>query len=295
MDGLNYHHLQYFWLVAKEGSIAKAAARLKVSQPTISIQLKRLDADVGTPLFQKRGRNLELTPAGERAFEYADRIFTLGHELGEMLNGRTVRRPLPLNVGVTPGLPAAVVDQLLRPAFHLAEPVQLVCRTADLLSLSGELAIGRVDVVLTDRALDSSVRLPVVSQNMREAGVVLRGRDDLVQRLRRGFPKSLTGAPLLLPGPELPLRRLLDGWFAEHRLRPEVVAESDDAALLDAWGQAGLGLHPAVPVSSSISPPAAQVELGPLPGLTVTYHALRRDEPVVHPALAALFASVTAE
>jgi LysR family transcriptional activator of nhaA len=295
MDGLNYHHLQYFWLVAKEGSIAKAAARLKVSQPTISTQLKRLDADLGTPLFQKRGRNLELTPAGERAFEYADRIFTLGHELGEMLNGRTVRRPLPLNVGVTPGLPATVVDQLLRPAFHLAEPVQLVSRTTDLLSLAGELVIGRLDVVLTDRLLDASVRLPVVIRPLLEAGVVLRGRDDLVQRLRRGFPKSLTGAPLLLPGPELPLRRLLDGWFAEHRLRPEVVAESDDAALLEAWGQAGLGLYPTPQVSSGVSPRSTQDELGPLPDLTMTYHALLRDEPVSHPALAALFAAVAAE
>jgi len=287
MDGLNYHHLQYFWLVAKEGSIAKAAARLKVSQPTISTQLKRLESALRTPLFQKRGRHLELTPAGRRAYEYADRIFAIGRELGEVLNGREAQRPRPLAVGVTAGLPAEVIDRILRPVFHLPEPVQVACQTGELLSLAAELAIGRLDLLLTDRSLEAPLRLPVVGQMLRETGVVLQGREDLVQRHRRGFPKSLQGAPLLLPGMGLPLRQRLDGWFAEHRLQPEIIATSDDSALLENWAQAGLGmcarLHSGARSLKGLS------DLGPLPDLTVPCHGFRRDEPVQHPAIVAVF------
>jgi len=289
MDGLNYHHLQYFWLVAKEGSIAKAATRLNVSQPTISTQLKRLEKSVGEPLFQKRGRYLELTATGRQAYEYADRIFAIGKELSGVLRGRSAQRPLPFVVGVQSGMPAAVVDRILRPAFHLTEPVQLICRTGELMPLVAELAINRVQLVLSETVLDPVVFIRAVCRPVAEAVVVLRGRDDLIQRYRRGFPKSLDDAPLLLPVAGSTFRQQLEAWFDANRIHPQRVAESDNPALLESFAQAGLGLQPCPQFTDarSGSPPV----LGPLTDLRVQYYAISRDEPLGHPALAAVLAS----
>jgi LysR family transcriptional regulator, transcriptional activator of nhaA len=287
MDGLNYHHLQYFWLVAKEGSIAKAAARLQVSQPTISTQLKRLETSLGKPLFRKRGRNLELTPTGRQTYEYADRIFAIGRELSDVLQGRATRQAQPFAVGVQTGLPAAVVDQVLRPALHLSEPTRLICQTGELLPLVAELAINRLQLVLSAEPLDPTALIRMLCRPIVEAAIVLRGRDDLLQRYRRGFPKSLEGAPMLLPEADSLFRRQLDAWFDSQRIRPQCVAESNDPAFLDALAQAGQGLV-AGPLLGDVR--SAPAHLGPLSGLTYRCFAIHRDEPLAHPALTAVLA-----
>jgi LysR family transcriptional regulator, transcriptional activator of nhaA len=285
MDALNYHHLQYFWLVAKEGSIAKAAARLHVSQPTISTQLKRLETSLGKPLFRKRGRNLELTPTGRQAYEYADRIFAIGRELSDVLQGRAARQAQPFAVGVQTGLSAAVVDLLLRPALHLSEPTQLGCRTGALLPLVAELTINRIQLVLSAEPLDPTALTRMVCRPILERAVVLRGRDDLVQRYRRGFPKSLEEAPVLLPEADSLFRRQLEAWFDTQRIHPQLIAESNDPAFLDALAQAGQGLTAAPLLEDGRS---AAAHLGPLSGLTFRCFAIHRDEPLVHPALTAV-------
>jgi LysR family transcriptional activator of nhaA len=287
MDDLNYHHLQYFWLVAKEGSIAKAAARLKVSQPTISTQLRRLEQAVKKPLFRKRGRNLELTAVGRQAFEYADRIFTIGQELTNVLHGRAMLTMQPFHVGIQTGMPADLVDRWLRPVLHLPGAPRLVCRTGELWPLIVELRTNRVQVVLSAEAIEAASLSGVVCRLLSEAAVVVRGREEVIQRYRRGFPKSLEGAPLLWPGTDLPLRHQLDAWFSTHRIHPDCVAESTEATSLDLLALAGHGLVLAPQAGESATGPLSS--LGPLPGLTIRYYAFHRDEPILHPALTAVF------
>jgi LysR family transcriptional activator of nhaA len=245
MDWLNYHHLLYFWVVAKEGSIAQACERLNLAQPTISAQLKKLEQSLGQRLFRKSGRNLQLTDVGRRVFHYADEIFSLGRELLDVVKGRPTGHPLRLVAGVPDSLPKLVVYRLLKPALHLAEPVQLVVQEGKLPALLAELAVHRLDVILSDNPAGPTANIKAFSHPLGECGLAIFGVESLANQYRRNFPQSLHDAPMLLPTTSTLRRRLLDHWFDLRRLRPAIVAEIEDSALLKEFGQAGLGLFPA--------------------------------------------------
>src|SRR3954470_13632321 len=220
MKWLNYNHLYYFWIVAREGSISRAAEELMVSQPTISIQIKELETAVGQKLFDRVGRGLQLTEAGKIALNYANEIFSLGQEMSNALEHQLAGRSLKLSVGILDVIPKVVVRQLLDPALHLPRPVRLICREDKADRLLADLAAKRTDVVLSDAPIGTAVQVEGFNHLLGESGVSFFADAALAARYRPGFPRSLNGAPLLLPSDHTQLRRSLNAWFDAKRIHP---------------------------------------------------------------------------
>jgi LysR family transcriptional activator of nhaA len=243
MEWLNYHHLLYFWVVAREGSIVAAGRELRLAQPTISGQIRRLEEVLGQKLFTRQGRKIVLTEEGRVAFRYADEIFGLGREFLDTVKGRPNSRPIRLVVGVSDALAKSVVKRILEPVFGLGKDVQVVCRDdRSVEAFMGELVQNEVDVVLSDAPAGPGSPVRAFSHLLGECGTAFFAAPVLAKRLRRDFPRSLDGAPFLAPGIDSTLRRALRGWFESRNLRPRVVAELDDAALAKIFGEAGLGV-----------------------------------------------------
>jgi LysR family transcriptional regulator, transcriptional activator of nhaA len=222
---------------------------LRLGQPTISHQIHQLEAMLGEPLFVHRGRRLQLTDLGKLAFRYADEIFTLGQDLVDAVRGRGSSRPVRLAVGVADVLPKFLVHRLLLPALRLHLPLQLTCRENRAVEeFFADLAGQELDLVLSDRAVGPGIKLRAFNHLLGECGTAFLARRDLARRFRRGFPRSLDGAPLLLPTPGCTLRRTLDGWFERQQIRPQVVGEFDDSELMYVFGQQGAGVFPVADV-----------------------------------------------
>lgn len=245
MSWLNYHHLHYFWLVVREGGIVPAAKKLRVSHPTVSTQVKKLEEALGEPLFDRSRRRLELTEAGKTAHEYAEQIFSLGREMQDVLQGEQVGRPLKLSVGVTDAMPKLIVRRLLEPALHLDVPVRLLCREDRTDRVLAELAVGNLDVVLADTPIPSGSGLRAYSHHLGECGIAFFAEPKAARRMRARFPECLDGAPFLAPTSEYVLRRALELWFDKVGVHPEVVAEFEDSALTKVFAQDGLGVFAA--------------------------------------------------
>lgn len=245
MEWLNYHHLLYFYTVARLGSVARAAVELRLAQPTISGQIRQLEGVLEERLFQRAGRGLALTDMGRIVLGYAEEIFGLGRELLDVVKGRPSGRPLRLVVGIADVVPKFVAWRLLQPALGMAEPVRLVCREGKSERLFAELSIQELDLVLSDAPLPPAARVKAYSHLLAESAVEFFAVPELAARYRKNFPASLDGAPVFLPTEATSLRRGLDQWFEELGVRPRIVAEFDDSALLKTFGQAGGGLFPA--------------------------------------------------
>lgn len=289
MEWLNYHHLLYFWTVAKEGSIARACEKLMLAQPTISGQLRALEKSVGDKLFARSGRGLVLTETGRTVYRYADEIFSLGRELSDALRGRPTGRPLRLLVGVADILPKMISYRLLEPALHLAEAVQIVCREDKPERLLAELAVHGLDIVLADAPVGPAVKVRAFNHLLGECGVSVMGTAAVAKPLRKGFPRSLDGAPFLLPTDNTTLRRSLDQWFETNGIRPAVRAEFEDSALLKVFGQAGIGLF--------VVPTAVEDEVvkqydvhlvGRLEEVRERFYAISVERKLKHPAVIAI-------
>src|SRR5262245_15268372 len=241
LEWLNYHHLLYFWVVARGGGLVPAGRVLRLSHSTLSAQIHALEAQLDEKLFTKVGRRLALTEMGRVAFRYADEIFTLGREMMETVKGRSTGQPLRLHVGVVDVVPKVVVRRLLQPAYALPEPVRIVCYEDSYEKLLADLALHALDIVIADSAVPSGSTVRAFSHLLGETGVSFFGAASL-SRLARGFPKSLDGAPVLLPLEHSVLRRALDQWFARKGVAPRVVAEFEDSALLEVFGADGAGV-----------------------------------------------------
>jgi LysR family transcriptional activator of nhaA len=245
MDSLNYHHLLYFWTVAREGGVSRAAEKLRLSQPTISAQIKLLESALGERLFQRQGRMLVLTDVGRVVDRYASEIFTAGSELMETLKGRPSGRAPRLAVGVANAVPKLVVYRLLRPATEGIGPVQITCSEGDPDQLVAQLATHSLDVVISDAPAAPHLRVKVFNHLLGESGTTFFAGRPLAQRLARRFPHSLGGAPMLLPTINTSLRRGLEQWFQNEGLRPVVSGEFEDPALLTTFGESGRAVFPA--------------------------------------------------
>ena len=286
---LNFHHLHYFWTVAREGSIATAARTLGVSQPTSSAQLRLLEQQFGERLFDRRGRGLALTEIGQVALRYADEIFALGRELESTVSGRPTGRPVRFAVGVSDALPKLTTYRLLRPALALPEPPRLLLRVGKTDALLDELAAHRLDLVLTDAPASGSFRARAYHHLLGESAVTIFAPPAMAARLRRGFPGSLEGAPFLLHGEHTMLRRSLDHWFAQEDLRPLAVAEVEDGAILQVLGQAGLGCFAAPSVvEREIERQYGVRAIGRPAGVRERFYAVSVERKLKHPALVAL-------
>ncbi|VTT99612.1 family transcriptional regulator : LysR family transcriptional regulator OS=Candidatus Entotheonella sp. TSY1 GN=ETSY1_20520 PE=4 SV=1: HTH_1: LysR_substrate [Gemmataceae bacterium] len=289
MDWLNYHHLHYFWVVAREGSVTAACDVLHLSQPTISGQIRELERAMKAPLFEKSGRGLALTETGRAVFRYADDIFALGRELMDMVSGRPVGQPVRLRVGVVDVMPKLIAHLLIEPALRLPEPVRVVCVEGKLDRLAAELTIHNLDVVLSDTPLPPTVKAKVYTHLLGESGVAVVGAPKLAEALKPGFPKSLDGAPFLLPTEGTALRRSLDQWFDAQGIRPVVRGEFEDSALLKAFGRSGEGAF-AVPAVAErdVRRHYGVKRIGRATGLREQFYAVSVERKLKHPAVVAI-------
>lgn len=289
MDWLNYHHLHYFWTTAREGSVTRAAERLRLAQPTLSAQIRTLETALGVRLFEKQGRGLALTEAGRTAFRYADSIFGLGQELRESLAG-LVRGHVPiLTVGISDALAKLMVHRLLEPALHLPERIRLVCLEDRTERLLAKLALHELDLVLTDAPPPANSAVRAFAHALGECGVQVCGTDALRKAHPGSFPRCLEDAPFLLPPEGTALRRGLDQWFETEALHPRIVGEFDDSALLKTFGQRGHGFFvtPA-PLAKEVERQYQVRRIGLARGVRERIYALTLDRRLRHPAVLAI-------
>ena len=244
MSTLNFHHLRYFWMVAREGSVRRAAERLHVSQPTVSAQVRALEDSLGEKLFRRSGRGLVPTEAGERVRRYGDEIFALGDELRASLRHPGTAAPLRVRIGITDSVPKSLSHAFIRPAFDVTPDVQVLCHEGLATDLLAHLAAFRLDLVLADEPAPSSFPVKTHHHLLGSSPIVLCATAPLAARLKPRFPRSLDGAPALLPASHSAMRRTLEPWFESQGVRPRVLAEYADTALMKMAGADGLGFLP---------------------------------------------------
>ncbi|MDV6034875.1 MAG: transcriptional activator NhaR [Phycisphaera sp. RhM] len=288
VDWLNYHHLLYFWMVAKEGGITAAADSLHLSQPTLSTQIQKLEKSMGVKLFDRKGRSMVLTDTGQVVFRYADEIFTLGREMTDVIRGRPSEDALRLVVGVPDVLPKLIVHRILRTALEMEDRVKLVVYEGKLKDLLSELALHRLDVVLADSPLTPEINVRAFNHLLGQCDVTVFGTAALAKKHKRDFPASLNGAPMLLPTQNTTLRRALEQWFDGMDLRPEVVHEFEDSALLKVFGQAGEGMI-VVPtaVADEVGRQYSLEPIGRISEITERFYAISVERRLKHPAVVA--------
>jgi LysR family transcriptional activator of nhaA len=290
--GLNFRHLYYFWVVAKEGSVTRAAERLDVAVQTISAQLGLLEQSVGKALLAPQGRRLVLTEAGRIALGYADQIFLLGEQMQDAL-ANDVDGAMRLTVGISDSLPKLIASRLLEAALQLSQRVRLVCTEGNFEALLGDLSVHKLDVVLTDRPVPPGTNLRVFSHPLGDSELTLFALPDLAKQYRMKFPHSLNGAPLLLPTRNNAIRGRIDHWFEVHELRPDVVGEFDDNALLNTFGQHGLGMFPAPSaLAADVRKQFGAVPVGALTGVQEQFYAISNERKIKHPAVEAILSAI---
>ncbi len=286
---LNYKQLHHFWTAARAGGIVRGAERSGLAPQTVSGQIAALETELGVNLFKRQGRKLALTETGRMVLDYAEEIFRLGSELEEALRSRSAGRAMPFRVGVADVVPKAIAWLLLAPSMNLAEPMRIVCREGKFDALLGELAIHKLDVVLADSPLPPSMDVRGYSHALGTSTIGLYATPTLADALQGSFPACLDGAPLLLPGAEASVRTPLLRWLETERLRPRIVGEFDDSALMRAFAEAGAGLFPSASlVGEQLCRQAGMVHLGDARGVTETYYAISVERRLTHPAVRAI-------
>lgn len=241
MEWLNYHHLRYFWTVARKGGVRKAAEELHVSQPSISAQLRLLEESLGQKLFRRSGRNLVLTETGQLVVDYADEIFSAGRELMNAVKQRPGKHPVRVNIGLTDAFPKLIAFQILRAAFRSEAAVHMICREGEIGPLVSHLQAHRLDIVLADEPASSALKAKTFNHRLGRSGVTFCAVPSLAAKLRRNFPQSLDGAPALLPTQNMGMRAALETWFDSKAIRPRLVGEFEDSALMEVCSTGGRG------------------------------------------------------
>jgi LysR family transcriptional activator of nhaA len=294
MTWLNYHHLLYFFTVAREGSVMRAAEALNLTQSTISGQIKMLEEALDERLFERQGRRLVLTEVGRVVYQYAEDIFSLGRELLDTLDDRPTGRPFRLVVGVADQVPKNLVHGLLSPALALPQGVHVVCREGKTDALLADLSVHQLDVVLADAPMRAGMSGRAFNHLLGDSGVSFLAAPPLARRLRRRFPESLDGAPMLMPTDAAAVRRALDQWFADRRIRPRVVAEIEDSAVLSAFGKEGVGVFPAPTVVERAVRRQYQVAVvGRADDVRERFYAISIEKKLKHPAVVAITEGAT--
>jgi LysR family transcriptional activator of nhaA len=286
MRHLNYSHLHYFWAVAREGSIAKASKSLHLTPQTISGQLKLLDEAVGQPLFNRVGRRLVPSDMGRLVFDYADEIFSVGAELAHVIRGNQATGPTMLNVGVVNSMPKLIAERIIAPALMAEEPIRVRCHESSLEQLLSELAVHKLDIVLSDQPMPDGLGLKAYNHRLGESGTSFFARKDKARRFRAKFPHSLNDAPMLLPSQHSALRRRLDDWFESYSLYPRIVGEFDDSALLKAFGEAGAGIFAGpTAIEAEICRMYRMTAIGQTDDLKERYYAISPERRLTHPSI----------
>jgi len=289
MEWLNYHHLLYFWSVAKHGTVTKASEELRLAQPTISGQIRMLEDTLGEKLFVRTGRRLVLTEMGQVVFKYAEDIFATGQELLNAVKGQGNGHQARLIVGIADVVPKPLGTQFLKSALKLDQPTHLICLEDKLPRLLADLASHRLDLVISDTPAPPNIKMPAYSHPMGESGITLFATPKLATQYRRGFPQSLHGAPILLPTPAAMLRRLVDQWLVHHQLHPTIIGEFDDSVTLKVFGQDGYGIFPGATAMEKEICRQYQVQvIGRLDALKAHFYAITVKRRLKHPAILAI-------
>jgi LysR family transcriptional activator of nhaA len=289
VEWLNYHHLLYFWTVVRTGTVAAASDELRLAPPTISVQIRRLEDQIGEKLLRKSGRRVVPTEMGQAVFRYADEIFSLGRELLDMVHGRPTDRPLRLIVGVVDVMPKSIAHWLIEPALRLNERVRIVCREATPEQLLAQLSVQTLDVVLSDAPIAPGIKVRAYNHLLGETGVSFLADAKLARTHRRRFPKSLHGAPLLLQASNTAIRRGIDEWLDALEVRPEIVGEFEDSELLWEFGKTGEGIFPVPTVLEKHLTRMYGVRvLGRTEEVRARYYAISVERRLKHPAVVAI-------
>ena len=283
-EWLNYHHLLYFWTIAREGGLAPASRKLRLAPPTLSGQVKKLEAELGERLFERSGRSLVLTEIGRMVFDYSEAIFGLGAEMREALRGQNSVRQRRLVIGIADAVPKLVVRDILRPAHQHDPGLRLICREGKADALMGDLAAHRLDAVIADDPWPTNASVRAFNHLLGESSVTVFGVRALAKAHRAGFPESLHKAPMLLPGEATAIRRSLDPWLRQRGIEPQVVGEFDDSALLKAFGEDGAGLFasPTVIAKQICSQYGVEV-VGHIDAVKERFYLLSIERRLTHP------------
>jgi LysR family transcriptional activator of nhaA len=289
MPFLNYHHLMYFWTVAREGGVARAAEKLHLSSPTISAQIHELEDTLGDKLFERRGRSLVLTEVGQLVFKYADDIFTLGRELLDAVKLGPDSRPQKLTVGISDAVPKTVSVALLEPALNMDPTCAVIAHEDKIDRLLVELATYRIDLILSDIPIGAGAQMRAYNHLLGESGVTFFGGKSLATRYAKNFPQCLDGAPVFLPTRNTSLRRSLDQFFDTHNIHPRILGEFEDSALLKTFGQTGRALFPASAiVEEEVCRQNNVKAIGHLEGVRERFYAISPERKLKHPAVVAI-------
>lgn len=286
MEWLNYHHLRYFWAVAREGGLAPAAQKMHVSQSSLSEQIRELESSLGEKLFEKDGRRNRLTHAGKVVFNYADDIFSIGRELVQVVGQKKSNKALRLVVGVVDSVPKLVTNDIFRPVFAMSEPVRVTFLEGKIDDLVGELAMHRIDIILADVPAPNNPNLKLFSHALGETSTTICVSKKLVPDTEVAFPQVLSSLPALLPTEGTPLRQSLDFWFHEIGIDPLVAAEFDDLALMKVMASDGCGYIaiPSVVVNEAMSQYNLRI-LGEIPNSHNAYYVITAQRKLINPAV----------
>lgn len=296
MSTLNFKHLRYFWMVAKTGSIARAAEQLHLTPQSISGQLSEFADTLGVELFRRSGRQLELTDTGRRILSHAESIFSTGDELLEIVRDQSRTTTTTFRVGCADSVSKLIACRLVEPALGLAEPLRMICREGRLASLLADLAVHRLDLIIADRPMPSHLSVRGYNHLLGESGMTLFGTPALAATLEGSFPLCLDGAPLLLPGEDFAIYGRLLQWLGDNRLHPRIVGEFDDSAMMQAFGQSGAGLFfaPTV-IAPQVCEQHGVVALGRVDSLVEQVYAITTERRLRHPATIAISQSARRE
>jgi len=289
MNNLNYKHLRYFWMVAKTGSIAKAAEQLYLTPQSISGQLTEFANVLGVELFRRAGRNLEMTEAGRQVLSYADEIFSIGDDLLEAIHDQREKKSTPLKVGIADSVSKLVVYRLLEPALKFAEPIRLICREGRLVPLLAELSVHRLDMIIADRPMPNHLHVRGFNHLLGESDLTVFGAHSLTENLVGNFPECLNNVPFLLPGEDASIRPKLEQWLDSNNLHPIISGEFDDSALMKSFGQAGAGLF-AAPSNNAvhICEQYNVKAIGKIDSVVEQLYVITTERQLTHPAILAI-------
>ena len=287
-NSYNYRHLYYFWVVAKEGSMSKAAERLDMAIQTISAQVHELEKSLGYLLFKPAGRGIALTESGFAALEIADQVFSIGEKLPEAVRDAAKSPKTKITVGVSDSLPKLVTRQLLEPILKHKD-VQLIAHEGEFDDLLADLALHRLDIVLADRPAPNNKNLNVYSEELTKTTIAWFSPKQLLKKSKKGFPQCLSELPILLPTPHSTVRLLIDQWFSKHGITPNIAGEFQDSALLKTFAASGLGVFPAGKLIEKDLKDTYGIELlGNCDEIYEYFYAIRSEKKIQHPLVQAI-------
>lgn len=286
MRHLNYNHLLYFYTVAREGSVAKAAKVLHLTPQTVSGQIKLLEDVIGEPLFLRVGRGLTLSDTGRVVQTYADEIFSVGTALAQRLQSTAEQSVRELRVGIVDSFPKLVACKLLGVSLGDETPSKLSCSEGKLDSLLADLSVHKLDLVLSDRIVPTELNVRAYNHELGSSDMAFFAPQGWTHDVTDNYPHCLSEVPVLMPDSSSALRRNLDHWFDEKEIVPNVVAEFDDSALMKTFGEAGLGAFPAPHmIADEVSRCFNARAIGAVDGVTEHFTAISPQRRLRHPSV----------